>query len=202
MGLVSYSKPPYAAHCLPKNIETTSLNFTPIPAMSMDVAGMLSSPSGVGALLRFRRWRQRNENVSLTFPLASMRISCMLNLALSSSPLPWFTSKLLFRFNNRWKLSCFFSIFVTFSNSDCSPAEASLSCCALAVIAPHSIIAINILFFIISRILIANLHKKPIFIIVLTIIMPENQPNNTQKTSPTRGRNIFHVWEKNSIIVY
>ena len=26
--------------------------------------------------------------------------------------------------------------------------------------------------------------------------MPENQPNNTQKTSPTRGRNIFHVWEK------
>ena len=26
--------------------------------------------------------------------------------------------------------------------------------------------------------------------------MPENQPNNTQKISPTRGRNIFHVWEK------
>ena len=26
--------------------------------------------------------------------------------------------------------------------------------------------------------------------------MPEKQPNNTQKISPTRGRNIFHVWEK------
>ena len=114
IGFRSNSMPPYAVHCLPAKIENPFSNFTPIPAISIEVGRLSIFP--LLSFDRFSRCRYRYESQLLRFPLASMR-SCLILKAPSSKPLRKLASKLPCMLRNKLNLSCFFFTLVSSSNS-------------------------------------------------------------------------------------